>query len=168
MRVVKKVICECCGQEISKSNYSKHIRRHENNPGSFKEPKYALDHDGLVCKFCGKVCKNRNSLCNHERLCLSNPDRQQPSNGGISNFDKFNADRKAGLISSWNKGLTKETDSRVAQGAATFNTRFAAGQYKRQSKPHENTFCSKYKYGTYCGYYCDSSWELAFLIYHLD
>lgn len=28
------------------------------------------------CKFCGKECKNENSLRNHERLCHSNPERQ--------------------------------------------------------------------------------------------
>lgn len=30
-----------------------------------------------ICKFCNKECKNPNSLRNHERLCKSNPNRQQ-------------------------------------------------------------------------------------------
>ena len=29
----------------------------------------------LLCKHCGKECKNENSLRNHERLCKSNPGR---------------------------------------------------------------------------------------------
>lgn len=29
-----------------------------------------------ICKFCEKVCKNINSLKNHERLCKLNPNRQ--------------------------------------------------------------------------------------------
>lgn len=29
-----------------------------------------------ICKFCGKTCKNANSLRNHERLCKLNPNRQ--------------------------------------------------------------------------------------------
>ena len=29
-----------------------------------------------ICKFCGKTCKNTNSLRNHERLCKLNPNRQ--------------------------------------------------------------------------------------------
>lgn len=33
------------------------------------------------CTYCGKECKNDNSLRNHERLCKSNPNRQ------ISNMD---------------------------------------------------------------------------------
>ena len=29
-----------------------------------------------ICKYCGKECKNANSLRNHERLCKLNPDHQ--------------------------------------------------------------------------------------------
>lgn len=29
-----------------------------------------------ICKYCGKECKNNNSLRNHERLCKLNPDKQ--------------------------------------------------------------------------------------------
>lgn len=58
--------------------------------------------ENYICKFCGKVCKNANSLRNHERLCKENPERQE------SSWVKFNHERGA-----WNKGLTKETDERV-------------------------------------------------------
>lgn len=34
------------------------------------------DNSEYVCKFCNKICKNSNSLRNHERLCKLNPDRQ--------------------------------------------------------------------------------------------
>lgn len=30
----------------------------------------------LICVFCGKECKNDNSLRNHQRLCKNNPNRQ--------------------------------------------------------------------------------------------
>ena len=53
----------------------------------------------FICKFCGKACKNANSLRNHERLCPSNPDRKYVSH----TLGK----------TAWNKGLTKETDLRV-------------------------------------------------------
>lgn len=39
------------------------------------------------CKFCGKECKNANSLRNHERLCHSNPNRQV-SYGNHGNMPK--------------------------------------------------------------------------------
>jgi very-short-patch-repair endonuclease len=52
--------------------------------------------------FCGKECKNSNSVKNHQRLCKQNPDRQSTP------FMK-------GGLKPWNKGLTKETDERVAK-----------------------------------------------------
>ena len=56
----------------------------------------------FICKFCGKACKNANSLRNHERLCKLNPNRQE------SSWTKFNKEHEP-----WNKGLTKDTDERV-------------------------------------------------------
>ena len=56
-----------------------------------------------ICKFCGKVCKNQNSLRNHERLCPSNPER---------NYVSHTLSKTA-----WNKGLTKETDPRVKKNS---------------------------------------------------
>ena len=58
----------------------------------------------LNCKFCGKECKNNNSLSNHQRLCKHNPERQE------SNFVKFNRIRVP-----WNKGMTKETNESLAK-----------------------------------------------------
>ena len=73
-----------------------------------------------ICKFCGKVCKNANSLRNHERLCKENPDRQE------SSWIKFNHERGA-----WNKGLTKETDERVKKGAKTLSSNIKNGLTKQ-------------------------------------
>lgn len=69
--------------------------------------------ENYICKFCGKVCKNANSLRNHERLCKENPEHQE------SSWIKFNKERGA-----WNKGLTKETDERVRKYGETFSERY--------------------------------------------
>ena len=44
-----KIVCPQCNQEISKSNYSKHERRHLNHPETFKTYSYKLNHEGLDC-----------------------------------------------------------------------------------------------------------------------
>lgn len=44
----------------------------------------------LECKYCGRECKNANSLRNHERLCKENPNRQIVK----SNFIDYNKKRK--------------------------------------------------------------------------
>ena len=33
------------------------------------------------CSYCGKECKNKNSLSNHERLCKKNPNHQDHPKG---------------------------------------------------------------------------------------
>lgn len=101
-----KIKCEVCGQEISKSNYSRHIRRHQNHSETF-EGVYRLDHDDLYCKFCGRECKNKNSLAQHELRCQKNPNRKAFIN---QNFNGYNHP-------SWKTGLTKETDERVMRNS---------------------------------------------------
>ena len=60
----------------------------------------------MYCIYCGKECKNDNSLRNHQRLCKQNPNHQK------SNLDTWNS-----MGMSWNKGLTKETSNSVAKYA---------------------------------------------------
>jgi hypothetical protein len=48
----------------------------------------------LDCRYCNKQCKNPNSLRNHERLCKSNPNRQDLAN----NFIEYNKKIKSGEI----------------------------------------------------------------------
>lgn len=108
-----KVACEICGREISKSNIKKHVTSHETNPKYHKKKRiYALNHEGLVCQFCGKECKNRNSLCNHERLCKKNPNKMDSPFVDYHNSPDYVV---------WNKGLTKETDERVKKSGETLS-----------------------------------------------
>lgn len=57
------------------------------------------------CQYCGKECKNLNSLKQHECRCKENPNRINVIKEGFNNKGK----------STWNKGLTKETDERIKQ-----------------------------------------------------
>lgn len=111
-----KIKCLVCGREISKSNYDRHFQCHFSNHDS-KTIKYHLDHDDLFCKFCGKPCKNRNSMAQHEIRCGNNPNRI------TVNLD-YNR-------SPWNFGLTKDTDDRVKKNSEalkrTVMTKVASG-----------------------------------------
>ena len=121
-----------------------------------------------ICKFCSKECKNANSHRNHERLCPSNPER---------NYVSHTIGHKA-----WNKGLTKETSESVAKFSKTYSERYSRENNHWYGKHHSDETirkmkktCGGYrqgsgrgKHGWYKGYYCDSSWELAFVIYNLD
>ena len=50
-------------------------------------------YKNMRCNYCDKVCKNDNSLRNHERLCKLNPNKQVL----VSNFIKWNNDVRNGL-----------------------------------------------------------------------
>lgn len=84
--------------------------------------------ESYICKFCGKVCKNANSLRNHERLCKENPEHQE------SSWIKFNHERGA-----WNKGLTKETDERVRKYGETCSKRIQSGIIPKSFKGKHHT-----------------------------
>lgn len=92
---MKATICPVCGKEISNCNYERHLISHKNNPKYHNklQTRQSIDHDDLYCKYCGKLCKNKNSLAQHECRCDKNPNRI--------------------ATKAWNKGATKETDSRV-------------------------------------------------------
>ena len=104
-RKIETKKCPYCEKETSKNHFNRHIQRHEN--GNFdrntSKTGYYLDHDDLFCKFCGKECKNKNSLAQHEIRCKNNPDRINAI------IDGFNTKG----IKPWNKGLTKNTDKRL-------------------------------------------------------
>ena len=154
---VAKVICPICGQEISKSNYNKHLRRHQNHPETFKKDVYHVDHDDLYCKFCNKECKNKHSLTQHELRCRKNPSRRD--------FIKENFND--GSRAAWNKGLTKETDDRIAKQSVTLKNTLEQTHDKNFGGLRRSS-ARKCKYGTYKNIYCDSGWELAFVIYCID
>lgn len=172
-----KTKCKYCGQLIRNCNLNRHYQRHENNPNSFNRAngKYKILHDGLICQYCGKECKNKNSLCNHERMCRLNPNKQICVHETTDNFAEY---RK--VYGSWNRGLTAKTDERVALNAQKTKEYYEkhppiGRQVSQETKDKISKTMSqksilnyKYKYGFYNGIPCDSSWELAFLIYNID
>lgn len=173
--VRNKEACLICGQFISLSNMSKHLARHERGKSlpAAVPTEYSVDHDDLFCKFCGRECKNKNSLRNHERLCKLNPNRMTPT--GVGNPDY------ALTHTAWNKGLTKETDTRVEKNSIAIRNHFiehgAAWSGRKHSTETKrkialsmagNTSGNRSKKGYYSGIYCGSSYELAYVIYNLD
>lgn len=144
---------------------------------------YKLNHDGLVCQFCGKECKNRNSLCNHERLCKLNPNRQLTKYEKYGPIDGFNNKGRT----AWNNGLTKETDNRVKKISESAKIYYEThdGTFLGKSHTEETkikismssqdrckklgtNLCGKGKRGIYKWILCQSSWELAWVLYQID
>ena len=86
-----------------------------------------------ICKFCGKVCKNPNSLRNHERLCKLNPNRDEHS---FQNLIKGREISHRIGHTAWNKGLNKESDERVKRQGETYSSRYKTGSPEAKALGH--------------------------------
>lgn len=171
---MKCCICDICGRSITKNNYNKHLQSHNNGKyDKLHSYRYSLDHDDLNCKFCGKLCKNKNSLVQHEIRCNANPNK-------IDTSKSFNNGNRP----AWNKGLTKETDERVkvqvehmkktfAKTGGSFKGRYHSKQTIEKMKNNPNCGglrigSGRGKCGWYKGFYCRSTYELVYVIYNID
>lgn len=188
--------CAHCGKLFTASGIATHVDRCKLNPDrvpteyelAIEKQKLEYQKDGN-CKFCGKYCLNQNSLHNHELRCKLNPDR------AISSYTPRNCGFKKGSIP-WNKGLTKATDDRVRQlGEATrlgMNKAKAADptKFTGRAKTEENELLRRLrisegirqsrtcggkrhgsgrgKKGWYKGFFCDSTYELVYVIFNID
>lgn len=137
-----------------------------------------------VCKFCGRDCKNPGGLAAHEPFCKKNPDRKTrkvspdahtpkgvvPWNKGKKLIDLLGEERaneisskiKQGLVGFvWKDYVSEESNrKRIEKIKKTAAKRHSIGGLRKGS--------GRGKKGWYQGYFCDSSWELAWVIYSLD
>lgn len=132
----------------------------------------------MECRYCSKLCKNENSLRNHERLCKSNPDRQNI----VSNFISYNKKRKELSIPGTNQfikakqmGLevplvSNETKKKLS--IASKGRKYSDEQREKHSirmkaivKENPNSYSANNVSGRtpiieYNGFYLKGSWEL--------
>lgn len=191
--------CKYCGKEFeSGSKLGGHIIWCKENPKSEenkivnrKAPKNMKNSLKFIqyndktnicnCQYCKKECKGKNALIQHEIRCKENPNKLKYFIPGFNNSGR----------TPWNKGLTKETDNRVANYAQTTHNKYESGELKiwcdgltaetddRIAKliqsQKKNGKCGGYrensgicKHGKYNGIHCDSAWELAYILYCND
>lgn len=132
----------------------------------------------MLCKFCGRLCKNDNSLRNHQRLCKLNEDRQytkfsdiefQKNKGNIPS-NQFIKAKLLGLpdiivsdetrlkLSIANKNRTKEFNKAMGiKVSATINAKVAKGEW--------HTSLAKNMHHNYNGVDLHGSWELKYAKY---
>ena len=141
--------CPYCDKEFtSKQQLGGHIIWCKSNPNrsgksnldKIKKNSYGLIvlnelRDDLFCQYCGKQCKNLNSLKQHECRCNKNPNKI------VSNaLMTYNKNRQQNKISSWNKGLTKDTHPSIKQQGETYSQRVkdgiikSSGGYREKAK----------------------------------
>lgn len=156
----------------------------------------------LYCQYCGKECKNVNSLKQHECRCKQNP------NHIISSFIEYNKNRNYNYINNRNKGykwMNNGIQTKCIKPEKIneyLNDGWVFGmddQFKKIHSPknksigkckdpqkelerkqkisnsmkgNKNWMFNKHhgnaKQGWYKNMHCDSTWELAFLVYYIE
>lgn len=138
---IEKVSCPFCNELFEKCGLATHIKSCKSNPDryiskkeikSFNEAWFSLPAN---CQYCGKECKNGNSCVNHERLCKENPNRKVLPINHEDNLKEYRAKIKSGEVTVWNKGLTKESDIRIAK---------ACEKVAKYYETHEGSFKGKH------------------------
>lgn len=152
----------------------------------------------LHCKYCDKECKNRNSLIQHEIRCKKNPDkilvdfskrrsrkginigRKWVNNGFENKFiplefvDEY-------LKSGWLLGIKNSSKIKISEslkGKSFGRCKDPIKEEERKRKisnsmkGNTNWMYNKRrgngKKGWYKGIFCDSTWELAYVVYHTE
>jgi hypothetical protein len=136
----------------------------------------------MNCKFCGTEKKNLNSLVNHERLCKSNPNRQETytekcKKGGIRpafyDLPEYKEKMRLAGIKGRNAlplNLPEETKNKISKKLKVLNN---TPEYKKEQsarmkevvKNNPNSYSKKNVSGRvknieYEGYIFKGSWEL--------
>ena len=152
-----------------------------------------------ICKYCGKQCKNKNSLAQHEVRCKSNPDsitirphkktcrkginlgRIWVNNGKDMKFirpDELPSYSNMGWIRGFHSEYKRKiSDSLIGRTKGVASTKekeierrkkISQTMKKNPNSGGKRVGSGRGKKGWYKGFFCDSSWELAFVLYHLD
>jgi hypothetical protein len=128
----------------------------------------------FTCQFCGKETTNAGGHAKHVKHCHSNP-----------NYVKAYRSPKAGQqkgCKPWNLGkeLSEKQKQKISKALIGKSKGIASTPEKEIERIKKITEYAKLnngglrkgsgrgKKGKYKGYWCDSSWELAFVIYNLD
>ncbi len=128
-----------------------------------------------ICKFCNRNFKNAGGLASHLRSCTSNPGKTPWTRNA------WNKGKRA-VQTPWNAGLNKNTDERLAKisqdrkgvKCGTFTAHTSETKQRLSAAAKERNLggyvegSGRGKKGRYKGIWCDSSWELAYLIYCED
>ncbi len=126
----------------------------------------------FICKYCGKECKNDNSLRNHERMCKLNPNRninylRHDGHKGYKGVNQYIKAKELGLDK---PTISKETREKIAKAwkgkkhSQEEKNKISIG-IRKAIKEHPESYSSsnvngRVQHYNYNGYKIDGLWEL--------
>lgn len=161
-------LCEKCNRKISISNYKIHIHCCNGKLKETIKEEWKICDNKYKCPHCDKIYSKKGI---YTHVWRNHGD-------GINHHLKINYDNR----NVWNKGLTKDTDARVFKNTESvkmyYKNNVSAWKGKHHSIETKKLLSIKTggyrkgsghgKSGWYKGFWCDSSWELAYVLYNLD
>lgn len=133
-------ICKYCGKEFEKQQgWASHQCKCKMNPDrdkamkhlqyvrSCNKSKFNIDDTIYLCKYCGKECKGKNSLTQHEIRCSKNENRIDIKTTGIG-FIKYNQACRDGIIHHPHYGKTKYTSEAIMKASTTRKQKYISGE----------------------------------------
>lgn len=182
-------VCQYCNRECKNlQGLRKHELHCHANPNRIPQYNPHDEPGDYYCQYCNRYCHSKNSLMNHERLCKNNPNHQTT----IMHTKEWQEEMRSRIDREhvWNKGLTKNDDPRIASLANHLKDAYASGRFVSKQKNKPRTEAEKKqisetmkkngisgglrrgsgrgKKGWYKGFFCDSTYELVYIIYNLD
>ena len=137
--------CQYCGKEFEKQQaYASHTGKCPKNPNREKSLEHLKNARNCIegrngntkkiyyCQYCGKECKGKNSLVQHEIRCKDNPKSivvRGDSTNFVSNFIKYNEDCRKGIRHHPHKGQTKDTCESLKKQSETKQLMKERGEY---------------------------------------
>lgn len=126
----------------------------------------------IKCDYCERTFKNSGGKATHQPYCPSNPNkikRFRSKNAGCKKGSIPWNKGKTGLQKGWNKGIKGSTLGRCKNKTDELRRREKISKAAKSRNFGGYTKGSgRGKKGWYKGFFCDSSWELAYVIYCLD
>lgn len=182
ININKRIKCSCiqCKREISVSNIDRHYQSKSCKHG-LKNYVKNFKFDGLDCQFCGKQCKNHNSIRQHVIRCKHNPEKINiscniQSRKGKKGENQYTKAKRLGLPVPIVSDITKKKISDNNTGNRMWSTERRLQHSKIMklaaiNNPHSysgNYNRGKVKSYEYLGFTVIGRWELAFVQYCLE
>lgn len=131
----------------------------------------------MECPYCKKTCKNTNSLKQHAIRCKQNPNQIKVWNTGQTKYNndlvkKLANDKKGKKRPEHSLRLKGKSFNKSGKAKTNEAEKLRVEKIRQHAK--QRNFggyvrgSGRGKKGWYRGIFCDSSWELAFLLYSLD
>jgi hypothetical protein len=130
----------------------------------------------LICVYCGKECKNDNSLRNHQRLCKNNPNRQstpfhnldfQKNKLGEGGENQYTKAKRLGLPAptvseSTRLKLSNASSSRTKEWNAENGKRISKTVKRKVEEGTWHTSLARHMHIDYNGVDLHGTWELGY------